>query len=70
VTAVVLSNETHPVELSTRSQFLTMSLKMNEKQILAEAVKSKVDQRFLPSPVQVEIGQPICVQVIAVSSST
>jgi hypothetical protein len=82
VTAVVLSNETQPVELSIRPQLLNVGLKLTVGQVLPGAVKSKVDhgflvdlgndsiEGFLPNPSDVSIGQPLCVCITAVSSPT
>jgi rRNA biogenesis protein RRP5 len=80
--AVVLSQESSPVELSIRPQLLNVGLKFEEGLVLVGAVKSKVDhgfivdlghdsiQGFLPNPAEVAIGQPLRVRIIAVSSLT
>ena len=75
IMATVTSSGTYPVELSMKPNLVNSLLEAEQGQILAAAVKAKEDRGylldiglenltgFLPFPAQVEIGQPIFVEV-------
>ena len=81
VTAVVLSQGTHPVELSVRPSLLNVGINVEEGQIMFGAIKSKADhgymvdignkviEGFLPTKEKnLKIGKPVIVKVTALSS--
>jgi rRNA biogenesis protein RRP5 len=75
IMATVTSSGTYPVELSMKPELVNSLLQAEQGQILAAAVREKEDRGylldlgmenlkgFLPFPAQVEIGQPIFVEV-------
>ncbi|KAH0796063.1 rRNA biogenesis protein RRP5 [Histomonas meleagridis] len=82
VTAVVLSQGTHPVELSVKPSLLNTGIKIEEDSIMYGAIKSRVDhgymvdigndviEGFLPTSQEYLIGRPVIVRITAVSSPT
>lgn len=82
IMATVISNGTHPVELSIRPNLVNTMIEPVEGAILWGAVKSREDRGyiidlgkdnitgFLPFPAQLEVGQPLFVTLVKKTAET